>query len=153
MSEIKRERARAIIIHEDKIISMYRERNGRVFYVFPGGGMENNETEEECVVREVIEEFGLTVKPIKKLYTYENDISIEHFYLCEWVAGEFGTGVGEEFEEDRNRGVYIPKMIEIKDIPQLPLMPPEVAKEFFNDYMQNGSEVRNSVKLLFGEIK
>ena len=92
MENKKRERARAIIIRDGKMVSMYREKGDRIFYTFPGGGIEGNETEEECVVREAFEEFGLTVQPIKKLYYYENEISIEHFYLCEWLSGEVGDG-------------------------------------------------------------
>ena len=151
--EEKRARARAIIIHEGKMVSMYRERQGRVFYTFPGGGMEGTETEEECVKREVFEEFGLTVKPIKKVYTYENKNSIEHFYIADWLSGEFGSGEGEEFEENRNNGVYIPKLIEISDIPNIPLMPPEVASAFYDDYTKNGKDLRNDVKFMVGEIK
>ena len=41
----KRIRARAIIIHEGKIVSKYRERENMIFYTFPGGGMEGDETE------------------------------------------------------------------------------------------------------------
>ena len=115
--------------------------------------MEDNESEEQCVKREIFEEFGIIVQPIKKVYTYENQISIEHFYLAEWISGEFGSGQGEEFQDDRNNGVYIPKLIEIKDIPNLPLMPPEIAKAFYNDYMRNGKELRNEIWLTFGEIK
>lgn len=151
--EEKRVRARAIIIHEGKMVSMYRERQGRVFYTFPGGGMEGTETEEECVKREVFEEFGLIVKPIKKVYTYENKNSIEHFYIADWLSGEFGSGEGEEFEENRNNGVYIPKLIEISDIPNIPLMPPEVASAFYDDYTKNGKDLRNDVKFIVGEIK
>lgn len=151
--EEKRARARAIIIHEGKMVSMYRERQGRVFYTFPGGGMKGTETEEECVKREVFEEFGLIVKPTKKVYTYENKNSIEHFYIADWLSGEFGSGEGEEFEENRNNGVYIPKLIEISDIPNIPLMPPEVASAFYDDYTKNGKDLRNDVKFIVGEIK
>ena len=153
MTDEKRIRARAIIIHDGKIVSMYRERQGRIFYTFPGGGMEGDETEEECVIREVMEEFGLKVKPIKKVYTYENKNSIEHFYMAEWISGEFGSGEGEEFGENQNNGVYIPKLIEISNIPNLPLMPPEVAAAFYEDYMKNGKYLRNDVKFINGEIK
>ncbi len=151
--EEKRIRVRAIIVSEDKLVSMYRERNGRIFYTFPGGGMEGNETEAECAVREVYEEFGINIKPIKKIYTYETQYSIEHFYLAEWISGEFGSGEGEEFQEGRNNGVYIPKLIEIKDIPNLPLMPPEIASLFYDDYMKNGKDLRSDMKFIFGEIK
>ena len=149
----KRVRARAIIIHEGKIMLMYREREDRIYYTFPGGGIEGSETEEECVKREVYEEFGILVNPIKKVYIYENQNSVECFYFSEWVSGEFGTGEGEEYQEDNNNGLYVPKLVEISGIPKIPLMPPEVAQEFYNDYLQNGKQIRNDVKFIVGEIK
>ncbi len=149
----KRIRVRAIIIKEGKLVSMYRERQERVFYTFPGGGIEENETEEECVKREVLEEFGLVIRPIGKKYTYENQNSIEHFYTAEWISGEFGTGKGEEFQENRNNGVYVPTLIEISDIPNLPVMPPEVAESFYADYMKNGEKLRKDVKCIVGKIR
>lgn len=153
MSDTKRVRVRAIIIYDSKIMSMYRERDTRVFYTFPGGGLEGNETEQECVKREVLEEFGINVEAIKKLYTYENEISIEHFYLCKYIDGSFGTGTGEEFQEGRNNGLYEPTFIRIKDIPNLPLMPPEVATSFYEDYTKNGETVRDDVKVIQGALK
>ena len=107
---MKRISCRAIIIENDTMVSMYRELKDRIFYTFPGGGLEENETEEECVKREVLEEFGLNVEPVKKVYTYESERSIEHFYLCNVVGGEFGKGTGEEFHNNNN-GVYKPTKI------------------------------------------
>lgn len=147
MEHDKKKRSRAIIIKDNKMVSMYREFEDRSFYVFPGGGMENNETEEECVVREVYEEFGINVKPIKKVYIYETEKSIEYFYLCEWIHGEFATGRGEEFDVNANKeGVYIPKLLDIESIPSLPLMPKEIADYFYNDYKQNGLNLRDDIK-------
>lgn len=148
MNQAKRKRARAIIFSDNKLLAMYRELDKRIFYTFPGGGMEENETEEECVVREVFEEFGLTVRPIKKVYIYENEKSIEYFYTCEWLAGEFGTGAGEEFQPGKDSGVYKQVLIEISDVPSLPLMPPEIATLFFEDYIKNGIFLRNDIKLV-----
>ena len=153
MENNKRERSRAIIIRDGKLVAMYRNKNDRIFYTFPGGGMEGNETEHECVVREAYEEFGLTVKPIKKVYYYENEISIEHFYICEWISGEVGDGSGEEYQSDRNNGVYIQSLIDIDELPNLPLMPPEVAEAFYNDYKQNGESLRDDVLSIITEMQ
>lgn len=150
MSE-KRKRVRAIVFMDGKMVSMYRKFQGRTFYVFPGGGMEAEETEEECVKREVFEEFGLVVKPIKKVYVYENESSLEFFYTCEWVSGEFGTGEGEEFQPNRDRGVYRPTLLGVRDIPNLPLMPLEVAKAFVEDFKARGFDLRDDVKFIVGE--
>lgn len=131
--EEKRARARAFIILNGKLVLMKRKLNGKEFYVFPGGGREGNEALENCVIREVKEEFGLTVKPVKKLYVYEGERSVEHFYICDYVDGKFGTGTGEEFDKNRNNGVYKPKLVKLNKISSLPLMPPEVAKAFCDD--------------------
>ncbi|MBR2909713.1 MAG: NUDIX domain-containing protein [Clostridia bacterium] len=146
MSENKRARVRGIIINNNKLASMYRERDGEIYYTFPGGGLEGEETETQGVIREVYEEFGITVKPIKKVYTYENKINIESFYLCEWISGEFGTGNGEEFDKNNKNGLYKPTWINILDIPKLPLMPPEIASAFYEDYTRNGESVRDDIK-------
>lgn len=132
---------------------MYREREGRKFYTFPGGGIEPGETEEQCVKREVFEEFGLTVEPIKKVYTYESDRSIEYFYTCKWLAGKLGDGAGEEYETDRNRGLYVQTSIKVADIPNLPLMPPEIAEALVKDYKRKGEALRLRSKRVSGVFK
>ena len=125
---------------------MYRERDGRTFYTFPGGGMEGCETEEDCVERECFEEFGIVVKPVKKVYIYETERSIEYFYICKWISGNIGDGTGEEFQPDNNNGVYRPTSIKISKIPSLPLMPSEVAALLLEDYSKNGEYLRNDIK-------
>ena len=84
----------------------------------------------------------------------ENEKSIEYFYFCEWISGDFGTGVGEEFEVNSNKeGVYIPKLIKISDIPNLPLMPQEVASLFYEDYTNNGLMLRDDIKHILIDSK
>ena len=58
---------------------------------FPGGKLEANETEEECIIREIKEELNLEIQLICKLtatnYDY-SDISIELIpYLAEIKSG------------------------------------------------------------------
>ena len=148
MNKEKRIRVGGIIFQDGKIVSMYREKEGRIYYTFPGGGKEEGETEQECVKREVFEEFGIVVKPIKKVYMYEGNTNLEHFYICKWVGGEFGSGQGEEYQENNPKGVYIPKLIDISSIPTLPLMPPEIATAFYEDYVKNGENLRDDVKFI-----
>lgn len=142
----KRVSSRAIIIENGKLVSMYREKNGRVYYTFPGGGINENESEEDCVKRECFEEFGITVEPIKKLYEYEDTKTIQNYFLCKWTAGELGTGNGEEFSQNRDKGVYIPTLIDVEKLTSLPLVPKEVSKEVFDDYFNANFENVNKVK-------
>ena len=52
------------------------------YYVFPGGGLEEGETIEEGVIREIKEEFGIDVKPIKIIYEeYSKDFDQKEYYF------------------------------------------------------------------------
>jgi len=61
--------SRAIIIKEDKILLNCF--GGGLYYNFPGGGIEENETAKQAVVREVIEETGWTVDVGELVFSLE----------------------------------------------------------------------------------
>ena len=148
---IKRESCRAIVFIDGKLVTMKRVKDGRLYYTFPGGGLENGEPQKDCVVRECIEEFGITVEPVKRIYIYENDKTKQYFYLCNYISGQFGSGVGEEFQDDRNKGEYEPTLMSITDIPNLPLMPPEVAAAVAEDAVNLYKNYDKPVKVLIVE--
>ena len=54
-------RSRAIIIRNRHIALIKRQREGRTYYVVPGGGREPGETPEQTAIRESYEELGLNV--------------------------------------------------------------------------------------------
>ena len=59
-----RKAARAVIVEQGKILLSHEVKVGQ--WMIPGGGMEGDETPEECCVREAAEETGLLVKPKRK---------------------------------------------------------------------------------------
>ena len=137
----KRICCRSLVIIDDKLVTMYREKQDKIYYTFPGGGLEGSESLEECTVRETLEEFGITVKPIKLKYFYETDKQLEYFYLCHYQSGEFGSGSGEEFDRNNTYGKYIPTLLNLDDIPNYNLLPPQIAKQFYNDYKTYGKDL------------
>ena len=58
--------------------------------MIPGGGVENNETLEECCTRELAEETGYVVKPHKHYLTinehYGEWLFTSHYYVCEQIG-------------------------------------------------------------------
>jgi 8-oxo-dGTP pyrophosphatase MutT (NUDIX family) len=86
-----RYRAVGIIVKDGTILLMHRVKNGRKFYVFPGGGVEPNERPEEGLKREIKEEAGLEVKEVEFLFEIKvqlpddsnNNFQIEHYFLIE----------------------------------------------------------------------
>ena len=148
----KRVSCRAVIVDEGKVVAMYREKKDRVYYTFPGGGINEGETELECVKRECLEEFGIVVEPMNKLYVLEDAKTIQNFYYCKWISGALGTGEGEEFEPDRNRGIYIPSLIPMENLSSLPLVPDEIKAEVLADYANNNLETRTEVKNIWSDF-
>src|SRR5207237_4998218 len=75
-------------------------RDGPTVWILPGGGREEGESEEDCVVREVREETALTVRVQRLL----SDVPAEppdgtyarwRTYLCTVLRGEAAPGGGE----------------------------------------------------------
>ena len=148
---MKRESCRAIVFTDDKLVVMYREKHDRVYYTFPGGGLEENETLETCVKRECLEEFGIEVEPIKEAYIYEDEKTKQHFFLVKWIGGEMGSGVGEEFQPETNRGIYVPTLMPVNKMEQLPLMPPEVVRAMAQDIKEYGYDLAPQTKWVEGK--
>ncbi len=112
------------------------------YYVFPGGGQEENETFEEGTLREIKEEFGIDVKIVRKLYEEysEKFDQTTIYYLCKYVSGEFGTGNGPEFSNDPkyvDSGKYIPEIVKKDEVENIPLMPPDIKEKFVRDIREN----------------
>ena len=61
--------SRAVIIYNSKIL--LNEMGDGVYYNFPGGQIEENETAPEAVVREVLEETGYSVEVEEYICTFE----------------------------------------------------------------------------------
>lgn len=85
-------RASGIVFKYGKV-ALVRHDNSHngTYYLLPGGGLEKDETIEECVVREVKEEIGLDVK-IKSLAYYEDVISeddhtLHIIFRCDILGG------------------------------------------------------------------
>ena len=125
-----------VLMHRKNVV---RNKEYQEYYTFPGGHLEEGESLEEGVIREIKEEFGIDVKVIKKMYELEN-IKLnmkEYVFLCEYVKGEFGTGEGEEYSnnpEYKDAGEYIPEIVKREKIPQLLLLPPEIKEKFVKDF-------------------
>ena len=88
-NNMQRIRAVGIIIKDNQILLIHRFKDGKEYYTFPGGGVEDSEQVEEAVIREIKKETTLEIKITKLLYShvYDNDTA-QYFYLCEYVSGE-----------------------------------------------------------------
>ena len=142
MSDIKKT-ARAVILIDNKVILIRRKKynNGEVikeYYVIPGGHLDENETFEEAVIREVKEELGIDVKINNEiLHAYNEELNLdEKFFECMYLSGKLGTGIGEEWTNPdiEKYGSYEIILVEIDKIEDLNLLPMNVKKIIIEKY-------------------
>lgn len=124
---IVRNRSSVVLIKNKKVGLIKRIREGYVYYVFPGGGIEEGETPEMAAKREAFEELGVEVKINECIAEVEFNGS-QYFFLSEIINGTFGTGQGEEYtDENKNRGTYLPIWVDIEILSSIDVKPKEVA--------------------------
>lgn len=122
-----RDRSSVVIIENQKVVLIQRIRDGSIYYVFPGGGIENGETPEAGAKREALEELGVEVK-VKECISEVEFNGTQYFFLSEIISGTLGTGQGEEYtDKNRNRGTYLPMWVDIESLSSIDVRPNEVA--------------------------
>jgi ADP-ribose pyrophosphatase YjhB (NUDIX family) len=131
---MKKIRACAVVIKSDKVLLLWRKRNNNEYFVFPGGGKEQNETLEEAVEREVFEEASIKVRVNKLLYKLIDENNEQNFYLCSYVSGEPKLGIYNEHSEISENNQYEPAWKDINKIDRLSILPLEVRDWFIDDY-------------------
>lgn len=122
-----RNRGSAIIIESGKVAVIKRRREGQEYYVFPGGGIEEGESPEQATIPEAFEELGVHIEIKESIGTVHFN-GVQQFFLSAIIGGTFGTGSGEEYEEDRNRGSYEPMWLPIDKLVSLDVRPMKIAE-------------------------
>ncbi len=112
-SEVNRffRKVRGIVVKGDKVLLLALTKSARKFSL-PGGGIDEGENLKEAVKREVFEETGARVQPVKLIsksfytvpMTYEGKSffsrRVEFFYICKFIKYEHVEHLGLEGEFD-----------------------------------------------------
>jgi 8-oxo-dGTP pyrophosphatase MutT (NUDIX family) len=94
----------AIMVGSQILLIRHEEyQDGRTYWLLPGGGREDGESEEECVIREMREETNLEVRVERLLEEHDSTHSnpvYAHYktYLCTPIGGEAQPGYEPELE-------------------------------------------------------
>lgn len=137
-----RKRAGIILIHEGKLALMERHRQGRHYFAFPGGGVDEGETDEQAAVREAMEELGIRVEVVQKAATILREGRRDQvYYLVKWADGEYGTGTGEEYGEvDEVNGTYNPIWMLLEEVLVKNVVPKGLAELTVKSHKQGWGE-------------
>lgn len=149
-------RAVAIVLHDDKVLLIWRKNNGNEYYVFPGGGVEEAEKVEQAVLREVREETTLEVKIDKLLYHHEYvGDSDQYFYLCTYLSGEAQLGEANEkaaMQADPN-DFYQPVWVAMHNLRSLLVYPLEIRDWLIEDVQNNFAAAPREATLTLEELR
>jgi ADP-ribose pyrophosphatase YjhB (NUDIX family) len=129
--------ARAVILHEGRVLLLRAVEPGRTYYFLPGGHVKHGERAQEAAVREVLEETGLSVS-IERALGVREFIAARHakrpanmpaghhvlaiIFLCKLEGSPEGR-----FQRDAGAGgVSGMEWIEVAKVAQLELHPPHL---------------------------
>lgn len=147
-----RNRSAGIVIKDNMVLLMHRNNNGNEYWVFPGGGQEPGETNEQTAVREIAEETTVAVQPKKLLYRiFWDNGDCNYFYLCEYLSGEpMLPQDAPEYQEAMQPGStqsYTPQWVPIEKIASLVLYPLEIRDLFLQDYGKGFNDSTETIDL------
>lgn len=127
--ERDRDRGSVILLWGDKILMIHRIKDGREYYVFPGGSVEEGETPEEAAVREMKEETNLDIVLEKKLLVHENYFHKQrtvHYYLTTSYVGELSFMNAPEAQYANKDDQYHLEWCSLDELKNLPVVPTDI---------------------------
>ena len=114
-------RLQGAVIKDNKILLIrHLDRiSGRSYWVIPGGGRQEGETDKDCVAREILEETHLKVRVEKLLIDLPalmQDIYKSYrTYLCSYISGVASPGSESGSNADNTHAIVQVRWFEIDD--------------------------------------
>jgi 8-oxo-dGTP pyrophosphatase MutT (NUDIX family) len=127
-------RSAVIIVCEEQVALIQRQRSSTVYFLFPGGKVEPGEMEEAAAIREAMEELGVRVE-LQGLVAKRISEPQQVFFSATITGGEFGSGTGEELSSgiESDRGSYTPVWLPLDRLADVDVRPKSLALRIMQD--------------------
>jgi len=119
-------RASVVVLDGSKILLIKRIKPDKVYYTFPGGGVEEGEKEKHAMWRELKEELSVNTKIGKLLFEIKNQGRKESYFLIDEWLGIPQLG-GPEKERMSEENQYHLEWVELSSIQNMDNLFPKEA--------------------------
>lgn len=120
--------ARAIVIHDGKLLVMERFKMGKTYYTLLGGLVNHGESPAEAALREVREESGVVVQDPRLVFVEDagDPFGVQYVHLCEYVSGEpaLPPDSEEAFWSKPGTNTYTPQWLPLERLNEVPFVSP-----------------------------
>ena len=150
---MNRTSARTIVIRDNKLLVMRRNKFGTEYVTLPGGKVEIGETPEKTAVREAYEETMIEVaNPRLGFIDHADFYGDQMVFLCDYVSGEpkIAPGTHEEAINKLGKNLYKPDWLELSELPNVPFLSAELQQAIirvtttgWSDHIEEFTSKRN----------
>ena len=136
-----RKAVRAIIIKNDQLLVMHRNKFGIEYDTLPGGNIEVGETPEQALYREVQEETMVTFANPRLVFVEHSDAIYgdQYIFLCNYAQGEpqLHPESEEEYINKLGKNMYTPMWLPFAELPKAPFLSEQLRDKLINGH-KNG---------------
>ena len=131
-----RRAARAIIIKDDSLLLMHRNKFGQEYDILIGGGIEIGEEPAQAVLREIAEEAGVRVSTPRLVFIEQapEPYGVQYIFVCEYLDGDprLASDSVETKINELGKNLYTPVWRKISELQSLEFRSPQLKKAMLN---------------------
>ncbi len=121
-----RKAVRVIVVKDDALLVMHRNKFGQQYYTLVGGAIKPNESPLMAIDREVREETSLLVTNPRFVFMEEagEPYGTQYVYLCEYTGGDAMLDPDSDEAKIHALGsnLYTPTWLPVRELPNVPFV-------------------------------
>ena len=125
-----RQAVRVIVIKDQSLLVMHRNKFGQEFHALVGGGIDYGESPEQALYREIAEETGLQLANHRLVIIEDaGDVyGMQYIYTCDYISGEptLAPDSAEALIHAKGNNLYTPMWLPLSELPNVVFQPKEL---------------------------
>lgn len=132
---------RAIVMKDNALLVIKRNKFGRIYYTLPGGGVDLGENTEQALIREMKEETGLDLGENRLVFIEQSGepYGTQYVYLVAYAGGEpaLDPDSDEAGISALGQNLYEPVWLAVNELPKVEFVTPRLRQAVL-DGIQHG---------------